>query len=87
MLYPIDTIVYPRRSRVERPSCRVAEGFGPDDATTTGPGFLLVAGANSRPVSGGHEARGYPFASFPHTRNEAFFLARRARRSLGDWYE
>ena len=37
MLSSLDTIVYPRRICAERSSCRVAEGFGPDDATTTGP--------------------------------------------------
>jgi hypothetical protein len=33
---PLDTIAYPRCRCAERSSCRVAEGFGPDDATTTG---------------------------------------------------
>ena len=84
-----DTIVHPRRSCAERSSCRVAEGFGPDDATTTGPGQYnwsqvpipaRFAGDMKRRIE-------WLFASFPHTRNGAFFWRAGARRSLGDRYE
>jgi len=50
------TIVLHAREGVHRISCRVAEGYGPDDATTTGPAINndWSLGANSRPVRGGH---------------------------------
>jgi hypothetical protein len=51
-----NTIVLHAREGVHRISCRVAEGYGPDDATTTGPAINIdwSLGANSRPVRGGH---------------------------------
>jgi hypothetical protein len=63
-----NTIVLRAREGVHRISCRVAEGYGPDDATTTGPAINndWSLGANSRPVRGGHEDSGdWCLASFP----------------------
>ena len=84
-----DTITRLRCSCAERSSCRVAEGFGPDDATTTG-----LAQLSSRQVpiparfAGDMKRRRKGlFASFPHTRSEAFFLARRGPAQPGDGYE
>jgi hypothetical protein len=87
--YQLDTIVHPRSSRAERSSCRVAEGFGPDDATTTG---LALFASRLVPIparfAGDMKRRkARLFASFPHTRNEAFFLARRGPAQPGDRYE
>ena len=88
MIGTTDTINHPRRSCAERSSCRVAEGFGPDDATTTGPAQFdwsqvpipaRFAGDMKRRMS-------RLFASFPHTRSEAFFFGAQgpgaARRSV-----
>jgi hypothetical protein len=84
-----DTMVHPRRSCAERSSCRVAEGFGPDDATTTG--SALFAGRQvpipARFAGDMKRRMERLFASFPHTRNEAFFLARRGPATPGDRYE
>src|SRR6266568_2332204 len=88
MLCRADTIIYPRRSRAERSSCRVAEGFGPDDATTTGPArFNWSQVPIPARFAGDMKLRDMLFASFPHTRNEAFFWRAGARRSPGDRYE
>jgi len=84
----LDTIAHPRSSYAERSSCRVAEGFGPDDATTTG--SALFAGRQV-PIparfAGDMKLGNKSFASFPHTRNEAFFLARKGPATPGDRYE
>src|SRR6266566_3106743 len=89
MLCRADTIVHPRRSRAERSSCRVAEGFGPDDATTTGPAQFNWSQVPIPARFAGDMKRRIKrlFASFPHTRSEAFFLRAGARRSPGDRYE
>jgi len=62
----------------------VAEGFGPDDATTTG---LAQFNWSQVPIparyAGDMKLGEMLFASFPHTRNEAFFLARRGPAQPG----
>jgi hypothetical protein len=65
----------------------VAEGFGPDEATTTGPVLLTGRQVPIPARFAGDMKLGKKFlASFPHTRNEAFFLATQgpsvARRPL-----
>ena len=83
-----DTITRLRCSCAERSSCRVAEGFGPDDATTTG---LTQLASRQVPIparfAGDMKRRMERFfASFPHTRNGAFFFGAQgpgdARRPL-----
>ena len=62
------------REGVRRISCRVAEGYGPDDATTTGPAVNQdwSLGANSRPVRGGHEDSEDRRSLIPQTRMRLF---------------
>lgn len=55
----------------------MAEGFGPDEATTTGPAqFNWSQVPIPARFAGDMKLGNKLFASFPHTRNEAFFLAR-----------
>ena len=66
----------------------MAEGFGPDDATATG---LAQLASRQVPIparfAGDMKLGDMLFALFPHTRNEAFFLARRGPAQPGDRYE
>jgi len=78
MLGSLDTIVHPRRTCAERSSCRVAEGFGPDDATTTGPAkFNWSQVPIPARFAGDMKLGSKFFASFPHPGTGHFFLARR----------
>ena len=85
----IDTMFHPRRSCAERSSCRVAEGFGPGDATTTGSALFAGRQVPIPARFAGDMKRRMErfFASFPHTRNGAFFLARGGPATPGDRYE
>src|ERR1700732_2476694 len=88
MLSSLDTIVHPRRSCAERSSCRVAEGFGPDDATTTGPGqFNWSQVPIPARFAGDMKLGSKFFASFPHPGTGHFFLARRGPAWPGDRYD
>jgi len=84
----LDTITHPRRSCAERSSCRVAEGFGPDDATTTGPAqFNWSQVPIPARFAGDMKLGETAFGLVSPTRNEAFFLARRGPAQPGDRYE
>jgi hypothetical protein len=84
MIGTTDTINHPRRSCAERSSCRVAEGFGPDDATTTGPAqFNWSQVSIPARFAGDMKLGSKLFASFPHTRNGAFFFG--AQRPSVAW--
>src|SRR6266581_5687532 len=88
MLCRAATIVHPRRSRAERSSCRVAEGFGPDDATTTGPAQFNWSQVPIPARFAGDMKLGdrlSPRSPTPGARH--FFWGAGARRSPGDRYE
>ena len=86
MLSGIDTIAHPRRTCAERSSCRVAEGFGPDDATTTGPALFAGRLVPIPARYAGDMKLGNKVRLVPPSRNEAFFFGTQgpgvARRPL-----
>jgi hypothetical protein len=62
-------------------SCRVAEGYGPDEATATGSGENPDRLVPSPARFAGDMRCGGSVCLIPQNPDEAFFLARRAQRS------